>query len=346
MDFRTLQSADYYQSQSEPSESVLYLEALSALLAGLIASWGGWLWAGGSRGWGILVATLSVWLFLSFFTAVTFGDPLFWRVGWSLLRGRNPYSESEHSEYRQLFQHDGENVSQIPLVLAIGADYPSPIQAITIGRRYAAMKMDHVWHTRVTVTCITIAAIFDAGEEALSHSPHIAEKFSDIGWIHYAPLALLIIAGISWLTGRLRTPEQLSESEVAKTISEVKLHGGKALMLGYMEARAIELQSQLEALWHHWNNAKENLIHPLDGRLDTMKDSSSDEYWNLINERRDFMVLYAHHLGTLKAELPEFTSAAVSAGYPAGIEYHQVLTNLKSHAEKLKNESLEVWDKY
>ncbi|HEY0264457.1 MAG TPA: hypothetical protein VGC07_08025 [Granulicella sp.] len=110
-----LEQSHEYQSACQQDDSVLYLEILSALLAGLIATWGGWLWGGGNRGWGSLVIALSLWLFLSFTTAVTFGDPLFWRVGMRLLIGNNPYQYERvkgNDEYRQRFQHDGENVSQ------------------------------------------------------------------------------------------------------------------------------------------------------------------------------------------------------------------------------------------
>jgi hypothetical protein len=114
-----LQQSNENQSPCEPSESLLYLEILSALLAGLIASWGGWLWAGGSRWWGGLVAGLAVWLFLSFATAVTFGDPCFWRVGRRILTGSDPY-QYEETDYRQPFMHDAENVSQKHLATGYG----------------------------------------------------------------------------------------------------------------------------------------------------------------------------------------------------------------------------------
>jgi hypothetical protein len=252
----------------------------------------------------------------------------------------------QHTYYRQTFQHDGENVSQKFMDVIQSRNYASPIHTIVFGGRPVEMQMDHVWHTRVTVTCITIAAIFDAAEEALSHSPHLSEWFSDIGWIHYAPLAMLIIAGISWLTGRLRAPKKMLESEVSNTINDVKLHGGESSLLSFMEARAIELQSILEALWHHWNNAGEKLIHPLDARIDKLKNYSASEAKQLLDERRDFMVLYSHHLNTIKAEFPGFTSAVVGAGYPSSCEYHHVLANLKEHAEKIKNRSEEAWNKY
>ena len=113
-------------------------------------------------------------------------------------------------------------------------------------------------------------------------------------WVHFIPLLLLTIAGVSWLIGRGR-PERLepSKSEIDETINNVKLAGAKGFLLSHLEARAIELQQELESLWHHWNNAGEKLIHPLDARLDKVKEISNDGSFKLLNERREFMVLYS-----------------------------------------------------
>jgi len=110
-----LEQTDQYQPACQPYESVLYLEILSGVLAGLIASWGGWLWAGGYRWWGSLVVGLALWLFLSFATAITFGDLYFWRVGWRILTGSNPY-QYEQTDYRQSFQH---NPAIVPLTQSL-----------------------------------------------------------------------------------------------------------------------------------------------------------------------------------------------------------------------------------
>jgi hypothetical protein len=111
-----LEESNYNQTPCEIHEPMLYLEILATLLAGLIASWGGWLWGGGHRAWGGLVIALSLWLFLSFFTGFLFSDPLFWRAGWNVLSGHDPYRcepvYCQTSNYRQTFQHNGENVSQ------------------------------------------------------------------------------------------------------------------------------------------------------------------------------------------------------------------------------------------
>lgn len=148
------------------------------------------------------------------------------------------------------------------------------------------------------------------------------------------------------ISGRWERNKKSRDSNASEIIHDVKVHAGNAYVLGLLEACAVSLQSQLEALWHHWDNAGEKLIHPLNARLDTLKTMSADGAWDLINERRDFMVLYAHHLQRLKVDAPDFTSAVVTTGYPSDCEYHLVLSNLKQHIEKLEKESLEAWNKY
>jgi hypothetical protein len=99
-------------------------------------------------------------------------------------------------------------------------------------------------------------------------------------------------------------------------------------------------------VWHHWNNAGERLVHPLDARLDKLAHYSTDQAMKLLDERRDFMLLYCHHLNVLKSEFPEFTSPAIEAGYPTDCEYQEVLLRLGQHIEGLKTESLKEWSKY
>jgi len=164
------------------------------------------------------------------------------------------HNQNSPTEYRQTFQHDGGNVSQIYLDGLEIENYPSPIQLIALDGRLGKMQMDHAWRTRITVACITITAIFEAAEEGLSHSLHIAVMLSDVGWLHYVPLLLLTIAGASWLSGRMRKPSKIPLSEAEEIVKNMKPNGGKAFILGEMEGCAIELKSRLEALWHHWRS--------------------------------------------------------------------------------------------
>jgi IS1 family transposase len=115
----SLQEPYEYQAPCKPFEPPLYGYILATLLACFIASWGGWLWGGGHRVWGGLLAALGLWLITSTLTTVGFGDPLFWRAGWRLLSGQDPdRRDCQDAEHRQPFQHNGEIVYQKPLTLA------------------------------------------------------------------------------------------------------------------------------------------------------------------------------------------------------------------------------------
>lgn len=113
-----LQHSHESQDSCKPFEFPLYSEILAALLASLIACWGGWLWGGGHRIWGGLLAVLGLGLAASVLTTVGFCNPLFWRAEWRSLtfQEANRCQYAEHSNYCQTFQHDGENVSQISVL--------------------------------------------------------------------------------------------------------------------------------------------------------------------------------------------------------------------------------------
>jgi hypothetical protein len=102
-----LQESNQRQESCKPFQFPLYGEILAALLASLIASWGGWLWGGGHRIWGSLIAALGLGLCFSVLTTAGFCDPLFWRAEWRSLTGQeaNRCDCAEHTEYHHTFQH-------------------------------------------------------------------------------------------------------------------------------------------------------------------------------------------------------------------------------------------------
>jgi hypothetical protein len=84
---------------------------------------------------------------------------------------------------------------------------------------------------------------------------------------------------------------KVPDSDADEIIKDVKLQGARSILLSFMEARAVELVSQLEALWHHWDNAGEKLIHPLDSRIDSKRPRNTPvrRGWTVMdfgNERR------------------------------------------------------------
>jgi len=83
-----------------------------------------------------------------------------------------------------------------------------------------------VWFTRewaniLAVSCVIVAAIIEAWQQALTGSPKVAEVLPSLdGAWHYAPLILLIIAGVSWLVGRSRkpAPERLQNQPIQSLV--------------------------------------------------------------------------------------------------------------------------------
>lgn len=149
-----------------------------------------------------------------------------------------------------------------------------------------------------------------AGIRASIHGTSIPAIWRWPIYLLSAALSLLLFASIGrWWSTRKRA----SLDEARETISDVKACAGKAAIFYYMCARATDLRRDLEALWHQWDNNGEKLIHPLDGRIDKLKNLSSDETWSVINARRDFMVMYSDHINTLKVELPDFSSHVTGA---------------------------------
>lgn len=71
-----------------------------------------------------------------------------------------------------------------------------------------------------------------------------------------------------------------AEQVIGEAVDDAKRAGAQAGMLWILAASADELIQLLEQTWHHWNNAGERLIHPLDARLDNL-DFSKDCAINL-----------------------------------------------------------------
>jgi hypothetical protein len=116
---RPLHDAYSRQDSCKPFEFPLYSEIFATLLACLIASWGGWLSGRGNR-WGWSVGLAGIGLLFSVLTTIGFCDPLFWRPYWHLLNSQeaNRCQCDQPADYRQTFQHYGENVSQIHVDVA------------------------------------------------------------------------------------------------------------------------------------------------------------------------------------------------------------------------------------
>jgi hypothetical protein len=165
-----------------------------------------------------------------------------------------------------------------------------------------------------------------------------------VDWIGLGILFFLIMI-LSYLLMPGRKPSSDSSAAAAAPVpsnERDKFAGGQAALLWHFAAKAGALVVLLDSTWHHWNNAGEALIHPLD--VNHPKDFGSESAISLIRELRDFKILYEDHLACLHSEVPAFSSVTTSFGYPSKQEYSLVMSALRDHAESLKNAGQQVWD--
>jgi hypothetical protein len=177
-------------------------------------------------------------------------------------------------------------------------------------------------------------------------------SLSQYGWAIWLLLAGLLMYLFDFRR-RLRLKHRKSEDDLVIPQSKIeqilgpifedaKGAGAQAAMLWLFEAWSRDLIQRLEEAWDHWNYAGENLIHPLDARLDKL-DFSKETAHQLTNDRRDFMVEYAAHLRRITADFPGFSSFVTTSGYPCDLEYRRVLNGLRSHSEKLEEYAERIW---
>jgi hypothetical protein len=186
------------------------------------------------------------------------------------------------------------------------------------------------------------ASVLAAVKAMISYYFHIPALWRPPLYLAVAASSLLLFASIGRWWSRRRT----DQSEARDALEDVMRQGARTALYDYMECRAIDLKNNLEALWHRWDNAGEKLIHPLNGKLDQLKDFMADGATNLLDERRDFMVLYSHHIMVMKLTFPEFESKTIGGGYPSDRQYFEVRSDLIEHADALGKMTTRTWKKY
>lgn len=128
--------------------------------------------------------------------------------------------------------------------------------------------------------------------------------------------------------------------EILSLVGKMKQAGGQAALLFCFAEYADDLAKMLEQVWHHWNNAGEKLVTPF-GKVE-VQDHRSLKVLDLLDERKDFVVLYSYHVGRLKLEVPDFSSPLLRSDQ-SGREYAAVLAGLKEHAALLRKAANKVW---
>lgn len=142
---------------------------------------------------------------------------------------------------------------------------------------------------------------------------------------------------------RFRSEIDAKKPELLSLVNTRKRAAAQAALLSQAAACAKELERMLEELWHHWNNAGAKLVHPIGGTVD-IKLLPANKMGDLIGERRDFGVLYWHHLARLGVDAPYFSSRLTESGYPSDKEYHVVLADLRDHTKLLTEAAERVWE--
>jgi len=208
------------------------------------------------------------------------------------------------------------------------------------------------WGKRIQFVSQVIALLFSASVVAaaramISYYTHIPTLWHAPIYFLSAGIALLFFASIGLWWSNRQEKDVESVVDTTKALEEVMLQGGQSALYDYMWCRAIDLIRDLEALWHNWNNAGERLIHPLDATLDKVANwTSTNDAMALMDKRRDFMVLYSHHLMIVKLSFPDIVSKTIKGGFPSDREYFEVRSDLEIHAEELKWMAKKTWEKY
>ena len=145
-----------------------------------------------------------------------------------------------------------------------------------------------------------------------------------IAWPYLILLTLFIVRHCigAWWEIRQEDREHLQRlREYAKA---------QAALLWTFEAQARDLLPHLEEVHNHWSNAGVALLQPLDSHNPT-----SGVPFDIQMELRDFKNTYGNHLQRLAADVPEFNSKALTAGYPSSRGYIEVLYDLREHTRTL-----------
>jgi hypothetical protein len=156
-------------------------------------------------------------------------------------------------------------------------------------------------------------------------------------WSIAWPYAILL--GVFLLWHGVGAWQDLRREDAAKVQGMREYATAQSALLWTFEAQARELLLSLEELWHHWHNAGEILLHPLNVNVPKGPDGSGVQL-----ELRDFKVTYGKHLQRLSLDVPRFTSNSLIGGYPSDREYCVVLQELREHASSLDETAQRIYD--
>lgn len=182
--------------------------------------------------------------------------------------------------------------------------------------------------------------------QLVEREEHKAGTMSTIGIVVFDVIAAAVVV---WTVYRnLKDANRAKKVEIAAAskmeeilslVGKMKQAGGQAALLFCFAEYADDLAKMLEQVWHHWNNAGEKFVYPF-GKLEVQ--GRSAQVLELLDERKDFVVLCSYHVGRLKLEVPDFSSPLLRSDQ-SGREYAAVLAALKEHAILLREAANKVW---
>jgi hypothetical protein len=133
----------------------------------------------------------------------------------------------------------------------------------------------------------------------------------------------------------LRAEARATEDRTAKAVDQaptVKLETGGA-KTGRLIERAVEAESlatNIENIWHLYNNKKETLPRPLSTKaLPAWAEYHQEQLFR-------FRTIYQWHINSVKELDSGFHSKAIDHGFPNENEYVDVKRNLEEHAKLLR----------
>jgi hypothetical protein len=223
-------------------------------------------------------------------------------------------------------------------------------ESITVMATFDNLKSILDWGKRIQFVFQVVVLLFSASTVAavravISYYTHIPNLWHAPIYFAVAGTSLLLFASVGNWWNKRRKKDGKSE-ETTEIIEDIMRQGAIAATYEYMSGRAYDLHHMLEDLWHRWNNAGEKLIHPLDIRIDKLSNFTTEHARDLMDAKRDFMVLYSHHLSMMKMMCPDFTSQTITIGYPSDIEYVQVRACLSDHSKELGKLANKTWERY
>lgn len=121
-----------------------------------------------------------------------------------------------------------------------------------------------------------------------------------------------------------------------------KFAGGQAALLCHFAARARGFGQHAREHLASLEQFRGSIIHPLN--INHPKNFGAENALALVDELRDFKLLYRDHLSYLKSEVPGFSSSVTSHGFPSDREYPEVISDLRAHASSLDDAAQQVWD--